>query len=127
MGEEDPGFLHLTEEEIATRVVKASAMEEGSDNELDELQEPTIKKKLLRCIRDGIGAVINYVDSSRNWELHAYYEHLQTVRKILIKKCSRGLFRQNLTVSSSLHYYIQKQVQLQSLISMNKCMYCACV
>jgi len=66
VGEEDPGFLHLTEEEIATRVVKASAMEEGSDNELDELQEPTIKKKLLRCIRDGIGAVINYVDSSRN-------------------------------------------------------------
>jgi hypothetical protein len=56
--EGDPGFLHLTEEEIATGVVKASAMEEGSDNELDELQEPTIKKKLLSCIRDGIGAVI---------------------------------------------------------------------
>jgi len=66
VGEEDPGFLHLTEEEIAAGVVKASAMEEGSDNEIDEPQEPTIKKKLLSCIRDGIGAVINYVGSSRN-------------------------------------------------------------
>jgi hypothetical protein len=66
VGEEDPGFLHLTEEEIATGSVKSSAMEEGSDNELDDLQEPTIKKKLLSCIRDGIGAVINYVGSSRN-------------------------------------------------------------
>jgi hypothetical protein len=27
------------------------------------------------------------VGSSRNWKLHAYYEHLQTVRKILIKNC----------------------------------------
>ena len=109
MGEGDPGFLHLTEEEITTGDVKASAVEEGSDNELDELQEPITKKKLLSCLRDGIGAIINYVGSSRNWELHAYYEHLQTVGKILIKNWSRGLFRQNLTVSSSLYYYIQKQ------------------
>lgn len=36
MGEGDPGFLHLTEEEIATGDVKVSTMEEGSDNELDE-------------------------------------------------------------------------------------------
>jgi hypothetical protein len=31
------------------------------------------------------------------------------------------LFRHNLTVSSNLHYYVQKQVQLLSLLSMNKC------
>jgi hypothetical protein len=62
----DPGFLHLTEEETATGDVKASAMEEGSDNELDELQEPTVKKKLLTCIRNGIDAVINYMTSSKN-------------------------------------------------------------
>jgi hypothetical protein len=62
-GEGDPQFLHLTEEEVATGVVKASALEEGSDN---ELQEHTIKKKLRSCIRDGTGAVINYVLSSRN-------------------------------------------------------------
>jgi len=58
VGEGDPGFLHLAEEQIPTGVVKASAMKGGSDNELDKLQEPTIKKKLLSCIRDGIGAVI---------------------------------------------------------------------
>lgn len=113
MGEGDSGLLHLTEEEIATGDVKASAREGGSDNELDELQELTIKKKLLSCIRDGIGAIINYVGSSRNGELHAYYENLQSVGKIVIKNWSRGLFRQNLTVSSSMHYYIKKQIQLQ--------------
>lgn len=85
MGEGDPGFLHLTEKEISTGDVRASAMEEGSDNELDELQELTIKKKLLSCIVDGIGAIINYVCSSRNGELHAHYENLQSVGKILIK------------------------------------------
>jgi hypothetical protein len=64
--EGNPLFLHLTEEEIATGVVNASAMEEGSDNELDELQERTVKKKLPSCLRDSIGAVINYMGSSRN-------------------------------------------------------------
>jgi hypothetical protein len=37
----------LTKEAIAADVIKDSAMEEDSDNELDELQESTIKKKLL--------------------------------------------------------------------------------
>jgi hypothetical protein len=44
-------------------------MEEESDNELDELQESTIKKKLLSSTRDGTDAVINYVDSSSDQKL----------------------------------------------------------
>lgn len=39
-----PGFQHLTEEEIAAYVLNASAMDEGSDNELDKPWESTIKK-----------------------------------------------------------------------------------
>lgn len=31
-----PGFQNLTQEEIATDAVKMSAMDQGSDNELDE-------------------------------------------------------------------------------------------
>jgi hypothetical protein len=50
-------------------VIKDSAMEEESDNELDELQESTIKQKLLGSARDGTDAVINYVDSSTNKKL----------------------------------------------------------
>jgi hypothetical protein len=61
-------------------------MEEESDNELDELQESTIKKKLLSFARDGIDAVISFVDSSTNQKLQEYYEHLRTVREILIKE-----------------------------------------
>jgi hypothetical protein len=34
---------------------------EESDNELDELQDSTIKKKLLSSAKDGIDTVINYV------------------------------------------------------------------
>jgi hypothetical protein len=74
------------EEKIAADVIKNSAMEEESDNELDELQESTIKKKLLSSTRDGIGPVINYVDSSTNQKLQEYYEHLRTVKGILIKE-----------------------------------------
>jgi hypothetical protein len=44
LDEGNPGFQHLTEEEIAVYVLKASAMDEGSDNELDTPQESTIKK-----------------------------------------------------------------------------------
>jgi hypothetical protein len=61
-------------------------MEEESDNELDELQESTIKKKLLSSARHGIDAAINYVDSSTNKKLQEYYEDLRTVREILIKE-----------------------------------------
>jgi hypothetical protein len=60
-------------------------MEEKSNYELDELHESTIKKKLFRSAKDGIDAVINYVDSSTNQKLQDYYEHLRTVREILIK------------------------------------------
>lgn len=65
LDEGSPGFQHLTEEEIAADV-KASAMGEVSDNELDELQESTIKYKLLSCPGDGIDAVISYVGCSTN-------------------------------------------------------------
>jgi hypothetical protein len=39
LDEGDPGFQLLTEEEIAADVIKDSAVDEGSDNGLDELQE----------------------------------------------------------------------------------------
>ena len=77
-------FAHLTEEEIPAGVVKASAMDEGSDNELDEPQETTIKKKLLSSTRNGNNAVISFVGSSTNQELQAYYAHLRTASEILI-------------------------------------------
>lgn len=43
LDEGGPCFQHLTGEEIAA-FVKASAMDEGSDNELDKPWESTIKK-----------------------------------------------------------------------------------
>jgi len=56
-------------------------MKEATDNELDEPWE-----ELLSSIRDSIDAVINYVGSSTNQKLQAYYKHLRTVREILIKE-----------------------------------------
>jgi hypothetical protein len=41
-------------------------MDEGSDTELDEPQETTIKKKLLSSTRNGNDAVINFVGSTTN-------------------------------------------------------------
>jgi hypothetical protein len=82
----DPGFQPLTEEEIAADVIMDSAMEEESYNEQYELQEPTIKKKLLSSGRDGTDALIYYVDSSTNQKLQELNEHLRTVREILIKE-----------------------------------------
>jgi hypothetical protein len=58
-------------------------VEEESDN---DLQESTFKKKLLSSTRGSSDAVINYVDSSTNQNLQEYYEHLRTVREILIKE-----------------------------------------
>jgi len=55
---------HLTEEEIAAGVVKASVMEEESDNALVEPKESAIKEKRLSYTRGGIDAVINNVGSS---------------------------------------------------------------
>jgi len=54
-------------------------MNEATDNELDEPRE-----ELLSAARDGTDAVINYVGSSTNQKLQAYYKHLRTVREILI-------------------------------------------
>jgi hypothetical protein len=62
LDEGDPGFQLLIEEQIAANVIKDSAMEEESDNELDELQESTNKKKILISARHGTDAV----DSSIN-------------------------------------------------------------
>jgi hypothetical protein len=86
LDEGDPGFQLLREGEIAVDVIKDSAMEEESDNEQDELQESTVKKKLLSSTGDGTDAVFNYVDSSANQKLQEYYEHLRSLREILIKE-----------------------------------------
>jgi transposase len=82
----NPGVMQLKEEDISADVIKDSAMEEESDNELDELQEFAIRKKLLSSARDGIDAVISYVDSSTNKKLQECYKHLRTVREILIEE-----------------------------------------
>jgi hypothetical protein len=84
--EGDPGFQLLTEEEIAADVNKDSAMEEEPDNELDVIHESTVKKELLSSARDGTDAVFNCVHSSTNQKLQEYYEHLRTVREVLIKE-----------------------------------------
>jgi hypothetical protein len=96
-------------------------MEEEADNELDELQESTIKKKFHSSTRGGIVAVINYVDSSTNKKLQEYCEYLRTVRETLIKEQQHRSFQKNVTASSNLHYYIQKQAQLLNVLTMNKC------
>jgi hypothetical protein len=87
MSHSDCALINCAERETE-HVIKDSAMEEESNNELD-VQEPTIKKKLLSSARDGTDAVINYVDSSTNKKLQQYYEHLRTVREILIKEQQR--------------------------------------
>jgi hypothetical protein len=51
LDEGDHVFQHLTDKEIDADVVKASAMEEGSYNVLDEPQESTIKKKFPSSTR----------------------------------------------------------------------------
>jgi hypothetical protein len=108
----------LPEEEIAADVIKDSAMEEESDN---ELQESTIKKKLLSSAKDGIDAVMNYLDST-NKKLQKYYGHLRTVREILIKE------QQQRSVQTKLDSFFKPtllrsktSVQLLSILSMNKC------
>jgi len=81
LDEKDPGLQHLTGEVTAADVVKASVMKEATDNELVEPRE-----ELLSAARDSTDAVINYVGSSTNQKFQAYYEHLRTVREILIKE-----------------------------------------
>jgi hypothetical protein len=79
----NPGVKQLKEEDFAADVVRDSAMKEESDN---ELQEFAIRKKLLSSAISGIDAVITYVDSSTDKKLQEYYEHLRTVREILIEE-----------------------------------------
>jgi chlorite dismutase len=116
----NPAFQLLTEEEITADVIKDSAMEEESDYEAD-VQESKIKKKLLSSTRDGTDAVINYVDSSTNKKLQEYYEHLRTVREILIKE------QQHRSVQTKLDSFFKpallrsNRVQFLSLLLMNKC------
>jgi hypothetical protein len=81
LDEGDPGLQHLTGEVIAVDVVKTSVLKQATDNELDEPQD-----KFLSSTRDGTDAVINYVGSSTNQKLQAYYKHLRTMREIPIKE-----------------------------------------
>jgi len=127
MDEGDPEFQQLTEEEIALSVIMASALEEGSDNELNVPQEFTVKKKLLSSARDSINAVISYMGSSTNHELQAYYEHLSTVREILNKGQQQRSVHAKLDGFLNVHYYVQKQLQLLSLLPMNKCVCIVCL
>jgi hypothetical protein len=57
----------------------------------------------------------------RNMKMLFTVEYIKKTNGIYECRWVTCLFRQNLTVSSNLHYYVQKQVQLLSLLSMNKC------
>jgi len=59
-------FENLTDKEMASDVLRASAMEEGSHNEQYEPQDSTMNNKLLSSTRDDKDAVMNYVGSLRN-------------------------------------------------------------
>jgi hypothetical protein len=71
-------------------------VEERSDNELDSSQASTVKNQLRNSAIDGIAAVILYVVSLTNQELQAYYEHLRTVRDIIIKEQQQNLVQAKL-------------------------------
>jgi len=62
-------FVHLTDE--------------GSDNELDEPPESTIKKKLIISAGDGSGAGKPVMYTLQQVELQAYYEPF--VRAVIVK------------------------------------------
>jgi hypothetical protein len=121
LDEGNPGFQLLTEEKIAADVSKDYSMEEESNNELDELQESTIKNELLSSARNGIDAVINYVDTSASQKLQEYYEHLRTVREILIKEQQQRYVQTKLDSSFKPALLRLKRSTTFSLLLMNKC------
>jgi hypothetical protein len=69
------------------------------NNELDGPKEFKIKTKHLSSATDGIDAEINYVGSSTNKELQAYYEQVRTMTYFLTQEQQPN--RQSLTVSSN--------------------------
>jgi hypothetical protein len=53
-------------------------------------------------------------------QLQEYYEHLRTVREILIRSSSIRFFRKSFTVSLSPNYVYYTEVQLFCFLPMNK-------
>jgi hypothetical protein len=79
-------FTNLTGKEIAADVVKASTMEEGSHNKLNEPQDSTMNNKLLCSTTNDIDTVMNYVSSSTIPEWQTHCEHLNTMKEIALKE-----------------------------------------
>jgi len=71
-----------------------------------------IKEKLFSCTRGGIDAVVN-VGSSADGNCRYF---MNAKGRSYSKNSSRGLLRQNLTVSSNLDYYVKEQVQRLRLL-----------
>jgi vacuolar-type H+-ATPase subunit I/STV1 len=93
-------FTNLTGKEISADIVKASAMEEGSHNELNEPQDSTLNNKLSSAT-DDIDTVMNYVSSSTNQELQTHCEHLNTVKEITFKE------QQQRSVQTKMHSFFK--------------------
>jgi hypothetical protein len=65
LSEGNPGFQLLTEEDISADVIKDSAMEEESDNELDELQESIPLICFLRFL--SFRAIFCFINLDQRW------------------------------------------------------------
>lgn len=79
----DPGYQILSAEEIADSVVNPDPDESSSEGE-EEVVAPVRPK--MSDVREALDTLITFVDLDSNPEVQAYYEHLRTLREVIIRQ-----------------------------------------
>jgi hypothetical protein len=81
--EGDPGYQIMTEEEITKHISAAAYEEQGSE---EEKEEETADTNNLSEVRDALEKVVNFISVTADKEMQPYYQHLRTLREIVICK-----------------------------------------
>ncbi|KAK4310937.1 hypothetical protein Pmani_005325 [Petrolisthes manimaculis] len=73
----------LSTEEIAEAVLVGKQSDDSRSS--DEEKEVAIKPK-MSLVRESIDILLNYVDLCDNYNIQGYYEHLRTLRELVIRE-----------------------------------------
>ncbi|KAG7167541.1 uncharacterized protein LOC121868385 [Homarus americanus] len=83
--EDDPGYQMLSAEESADAVRAGDKEDNTKSSDEDELPVKIPRVK-LSVVRESLDTILTYIDSTSSPQIQDYYEHLRTLRELIIRE-----------------------------------------
>ena len=78
-----PGYRILSTEKIAESVL---AGDQSGESCCSDLEDEVVVRQRMSQVRDSIDTLIQYVDATNYRDIQGFYEHIRTLRELVIRQ-----------------------------------------